>query len=249
MPTIEAQDTLCLGAVEIDYVLKRMPRRRHVHILVNGEGTVEVRTPWRFGRRRARETLRNNAEWVLHTLERARRRIARRPRLVTGARLPLLDRLLRLDLRPRAQGDLFDAGRPRQGLVERRGAALRVSATSLGEGELRILIEHWYRREAATHLAARVAHYAPLLGVRPAKMTIRGQRSRWGSCSGAGALSLNWRLMMVPEELADYVVVHELCHLRHMDHSPRFWAMVGGVMPDYRQRRKRLNALQEHLPL
>ena len=247
--TIEARDTLRLGDVEIGYVLKRMPRRRHVHILVNGEGIVEVRAPWRFGRRRARETLRGNAEWVLHTLERTHRRISRRPRLVDGARLPLLDRSLRLDLRPRAQRDLFDSGGPRRGLVERRGEVLRVSATSLGEGELRALIEGWYRREAAAHLAARVEHYAPLLGVRPSKMTIRGQHSRWGSCSVTGALSLNWRLMMAPEALADYVVVHELCHLRHMDHSPRFWAMVGGLMPDYRLRRKRLNALQEHLPL
>ena len=62
-------------------------------------------------------------------------------------------------------------------------------------------------------------------------------------------MSLNWRLMLAPGELADYVVVHELCHLRHLDHSPRFWAMVGGVIPDYRHHRRRLNALQEHLPL
>ena len=249
MATIEAQDTLRLGAVEVDYVFKRMPRRRHVHLLVNGEGTLEVRAPWRFGRRRARELLRENTEWVLRTLERTRRRIARRPRLLTGAALPLLDQSLRLELRPQAQRDLFDAGPSPRGLVEHRGKVLRVSATSLGEGELRALLEGWYRRKAALHLAARIEHYAPLLGVRPAKVTIRGQRSRWGSCSVKGALSLNWRLMMVPGALADYVVVHELCHLRHMDHSPRFWAMVGGVLPDYRLRRKRLNALQEHLPL
>ena len=248
--TIERKDAMRLGAADVAYVFKRVPRRRHVHILVNGEGTIEVRAPWRFSLYRARALLRENAEWVLRTVDGARARIARRPRLVTGACLPYLDESLRLDVRSRAQIGLFDDGaRPRRGRVERRGTVLRVSATSLGDGELRDLVERWYRAEAAAHLSGRIEHYAPRLGVRPSKVTIRGQRSRWGSCSAKGAVSLNWRLMLAPGELADYVVVHELCHLRHLDHSPRFWAMVGEVIPDYRHRRRRLDALQAHLPL
>ena len=144
---------------------------------------------------------------------------------------------------------MFECARPWRGRAERRGTVLRVGTTSLGDGELRALIERWYRREAATWFAGRVEHYAPRLGVRPSRVTIRGQRSRWGSCSGKGTVSLNWRLMMVPSALADYVVVHELCHLRHMAPSPRFWAMVGDVVPDYRERRRSLNALQGRLPL
>ena len=247
--TLERRDAVRLGATDVAYVFKRVPRRRHVHIFVNHEGTIEVRAPWRFSLPRARELLGENAEWVLRTLESARAKLARRPRLVTGTRLPYLDESLRLDVRPRAQIGLFDEARPRRGRVERRGPILRVSAASLGDGELRSLIERWYRREAAAHFARRVGHYAPLLGVRPSKVTIRGQRSRWGSCSAKGTVSLNWRLMMAPGELADYVVVHELCHLRHLNHSPRFWAMVGAIVPDYRRRRRRLDALQEHLPL
>ena len=134
---------------------------------------------------------------------------------------------------------------PNRGRAERRGTTLRVSTASLGDDELRALIERWYRREAATHLAGRVEHYSPRLDVRPSKVSIRGQRSRWGSCSGKGTVSLNWRLMMVPGELVDYVVVHELCHLRHMDHSPQFWALVGGTIPDYRQRRRRAQRIPE----
>lgn len=248
--TIERKDAVRLGAADVAYVFKRVPRRRHVHIFVNREGTIEVRAPWRFSLPKARNLLGENAEWVLRTLENARAKIARRPRLVTGARLPCLDESLRLDVRAQAQIGLFDDdARPRRGRVERRGPVLRVSATSLGDGELRSLIERWYRAEAAAHFARRVEHYAPLLGVRPSKVTIRGQRSRWGSCSAKGTLSLNWRLMLAPGELADYVLVHELCHLRHLDHSPCFWAMVGGVIPDYRRRRRRLDALQDHLPL
>ena len=247
--TIERWDAVRLDTAEVPYVFKRVPRRRHVHILVNDEGTVEVRAPWRFGLRKAREVLRKNTAWVLKTRDAVRERLAQRPRLVTGVRLPLLDGSLQLDVRPQAQMDLFASARKRQGRVERRGTVLRVSTASLGEGELRGLIEHWYRREAAAHLAGRVEHYSPRLGVRPSRVTIRGQRSRWGSCSGKGTVSLNWRLMMVPGALADYVVVHELCHLRHMNHSPRFWAMVGGIIPDYRDRRRHLNALQGRLLL
>ena len=247
--TIERSDAVRLGTVDAAYVFKRVPRRRRVHILVNDEGTLEVRAPWRFSLERAREVLQENAEWVLKSLDTVQERLAGRPRLVTGARLPLLDGSLRLEVRPRAQIDMFECARPSRGRVERRGTALRVSTASLGDDELRALLERWYRREAGAWLAGRVEHYSSQLGVRPSRVAIRGQRSRWGSCSGKGTVSLNWRLMMVPSALADYVVVHELCHLRHMNHSPQFWAMVGGVVPDYRERRRSLNALQAWLPL
>ena len=247
--TIERSDTVRLGTVDLPYVFKRVPRRRRVHILVNDEGTIEVRAPWRSSLAKARELLRENAQWVVRTLDSVHERLAQRPRLVTGAHLPLLDESLRLEVRPEAQMDLFAGTGTSRGRVRRRGTVLRVDTASLNENELRGLLERWYRGEAATHLASRIEHYAPNLGVRPSRMTIRGQRTRWGSCSGKGTVSLNWRLMMVPSALADYVVVHELCHLRHMNHSPRFWAMVAGVVPDYRQRRRSLNALQGHLPL
>ena len=247
--TIEREDAVRLGAVEVPYVFKRMPRRRHVHILVNEHGTIELRAPWRFSLSKARDVMHENAQWVVRTLQGVRERIAQRPRLVTGTRLPLQDESLRLEVRPRAQIDLFDDARPRRGRVERRGTVLRVVPASLAEADLRGLLESWYRREAAGRLAARIEHFSPRLGVRPAKLTIRGQRSRWGSCSGTGTVSLNWRLMMVPGALADYVVVHELCHLRHMDHSPQFWAMVSSAIPDFRECRRRLNTLQRNLPL
>ncbi len=247
--TIEREDTVRLGTMDVPYVFKRVPRRRHVHLLVNDQGVMEVRAPWRFSRSRARDAMRENAEWVLRALEGMRERLARRPRLTTGLRLPLLDESLRLEVRPRAQMDLFHDTRPRPGRVVRRGEVLSARPASLREADLRALLEAWYRREATTRLAARIEHFAPRLGVRPSRVTVRGQRSRWGSCSGKGSVSLNWRLMLVPGALADYVVVHELCHLRHMDHSPRFWAMVESVLPDYRQRRRRLDALQGSLPL
>ena len=84
----------------------------------------------------------------------------------------------------------------------------------------------------------RVAHYAPLVGVSYGRITVRNQKTRWGSCSAAGNLNFNCLLMMAPPEIRDYVVVHELCHRKELNHSARFWAEVERVLPDYKKRRK-----------
>ena len=92
-------------------------------------------------------------------------------------------------------------------------------------------------RRAREILPPKVAHYAALMGVRPAGITITSARTRFGSCSGKNRLSFSWRLMDYPEEAIDYVVVHELCHIRHHDHSPAFYAFIASVMPDHKARR------------
>ncbi|MDM7457152.1 MAG: M48 family metallopeptidase [Tepidimonas sp.] len=96
------------------------------------------------------------------------------------------------------------------------------------------------RERARALFAARVAHYAPLLAVRPAALRLSSARTRWGSASARGTVSLNWRLVCLPVELLDYVVVHELAHLREMHHGPAFWAVVAAVLPDYAERRAAL---------
>ncbi|MDO4280468.1 MAG: SprT family zinc-dependent metalloprotease [Peptococcaceae bacterium] len=116
-------------------------------------------------------------------------------------------------------------------------AASRQETTPLSEGERAEL-----RHSAEADLGARVAQFAPLVGVEVAGVGIRFQRTRWGSCSSKGRISLNGLLMLAPEEVRDYVVVHELCHLRQMNHSPAFWAEVARVLPDYKKARAWLKA-------
>ena len=92
------------------------------------------------------------------------------------------------------------------------------------------------RRRAAEILPQRVAQYAPMMGVTPAGVKITSARTRFGSCSGKNSLCFSWRLMLYPDAAIDYVVVHELAHIRHHNHSKDFWAFVAAVMPDYRDR-------------
>lgn len=106
--------------------------------------------------------------------------------------------------------------------------------------EARERFREWYRRRAADVLNARVAHFAPLVGVAPPPIAIKEMRSRWGSCSAKGRISLHWGLVLLPLELVDYVVVHELVHLRELHHQPAFWRGVEQVLSDYRERRRRL---------
>ncbi|MCD7885781.1 MAG: DUF45 domain-containing protein [Lachnospiraceae bacterium] len=93
---------------------------------------------------------------------------------------------------------------------------------------------------AVSQIPQRVAYYAARMGVTYGRITIREQKTRWGSCSSAGNLNFNWKLMLLPPELLDYVVVHELAHRKEMNHSPQFWAVVEKELPDYRERRRRL---------
>ena len=89
--------------------------------------------------------------------------------------------------------------------------------------------------KACADIPARIRHFAPVVGVTVGRVTIRNQRTRWGSCSAKGNLNFNCLLMLCPENVRDYVVVHELCHRLEMNHSPRFWADVEAVLPDYRE--------------
>lgn len=108
---------------------------------------------------------------------------------------------------------------------------------------VRNALVRWYKRQAQNKLTDKVERFAPTVGVAPAGVSIKTFRSRWGSCTARGKLEFNWQIMMAPNRMVDYVVIHELCHLIRHDHSPEFWREMGRVMPDYQACR---DWLREH---
>ena len=110
-------------------------------------------------------------------------------------------------------------------------------------------LEAPYRQAAKEYIPKRVAYYAQLLDVTYATISIRDQKTRWGSCSSKGNLYFSWRLILAPPKVLDYVVVHELCHRKEMNHSPRFWALVESMIPDYKTHRKWLKENGEKLTI
>jgi predicted metal-dependent hydrolase len=200
---------------DIPYTIRRSPRARRVRVSVENDGSVEVVLPRRASERAAAEAVRELGGWI----ERRRRALARAAAEVARppGTVPFLGVPLELVAEP---------GRTR---VHRRGDALLVPA-----GDPREALERWYRRVARPEFAARLDAACARAGTPYDGLTIRGQRTRWASCSSTGAMSFNWRLLLAPEPVVDYVVEHEVCHLAVLDHSPRFWALLESRVPDWR---------------
>jgi predicted metal-dependent hydrolase len=202
--------------VELDYTIRRSNRARRVRVEVDAQAGVKVTLPARAREREAALAVAELRPWIERRLAEVR---AARDRLaVPGGHVPYLGAHLRL-----APED----GRVR---AHRRGDTLLVPGD-----EQRPAIERWYRRTARSEIAPRLDDAVAALDSSYTKLTIRGQRTRWGSCSTTGAMSFNWRLLLGPEEVLDYVVWHEACHLVVMDHSRRFWSLLERHRPGYRE--------------
>jgi len=200
----------------IDYRVRRSDRARRVRVRVDPAHGVEVVLPRRAPEREAAAAIRELRPWI----ERRMAELARTRALVAarGATVPYLGSVLAL------------VAEPDRTRVHRRGDTLLVPEGDDG----RAAIERWYRRQARAEVAPRLDAATALAGTRYSGLTVRGQRTRWASCAASGAMSFNWRLLLAPEPVLDYVVWHEVCHLEVMDHSPRFWSLLAERCPDYR---------------
>jgi predicted metal-dependent hydrolase len=213
----------------IPYRIRRSERARHARILVDGDG-VEVVLPRRFPLREVEPFVEEKRAWIERTLRRMRETEATlpRPQLADGGDVPYLGERLRLAVR-------VVPGRVREHAV-RRGRELRVALPA--GAALRDALERWYRRRAREEVAVRLDSTVARAGTSYRSLQIRGQRTRWASCSSSGAMSFNWRLLLAPPEILDYVVEHEVAHLEVLDHSPRFWALLASRCPDWRERER-----------
>ena len=203
---------------EISYSVRRSTRARRVRVHVTVEAAVEVVLPQRAPQRAAASAVSELRPWIERRLAEARSTLASMP--VRDGTLPYLDARLRL---------IPQAGRRR---VHREGSQLLVPAR-----DARLPIERFYRRSARREVAQRLDRATASAGSEYRDLTIRSQRTRWASCSANGRMSFNWRLMLAPERVLDYVVWHEVCHLEIADHSRRFWALLESRWPSWRAER------------
>ena len=219
----------------IPYRIRRSERARRARILVDADG-VEVVVPRRFPLREVEPFVEEKRAWIERTLRRLRETESELPgaRLEHGGWVPYLGETLPLDVR-------VEHGRQREHVV-RREDALRVALPAgenqllPAEGALREALERWYRRRARAEVAPRLDAACARAGTSYSRLQIRGQRTRWASCSSNGAMSFNWRLLLAPPEILDYVVEHEVAHLELLDHSPRFWRLLASRCPEWRER-------------
>lgn len=213
-----------LGNRPVSYTLKRSARRRLIALTIDEQG-LRVGAPLNATQHDIDRMLAKHAAWILRKLAEWRERRSPPLRWVDGEALTLLGAPLRLTIVPGPDAPLRD------------GARLVVGQAA---GDLAQAVIGWLKREALACFHARVAGFAPALGVSAPDVRLSSARTRWGSCHAAGRVLLHWRLVQCPLRLIDYVVVHELAHLREMNHSPRFWRIVGGLLPDYAARKREI---------
>ena len=207
--------------VDFAYSIRRSNRARRVRITVDPAGGVEVVLPQRTPERAATAAVVELRPWI-------ERRLAESAAVRAQV-------AARGDLLPYLGTELHVVSQPTRTRAHRRGDQLLVPA---GADARAAAIERWYRRQAKAEIAPRLDAACAALGTPYRTLAIREQRTRWGSCSATGGLSFNWRLLLAPEAVLDYVVWHEACHLVHLDHSKRFWSLLERHVPDYRESRR-----------
>ncbi len=216
----------------IPVVGRRHRRARRLIVRVkSGQGAV-VTMPWRSSIKAANEFVNRHRDWICSqwvATNHARLTIWRE-----GAELLVHGQLTRIE-RISAGPSVYGRIGPVMCRVDGR------------DDDLKPRLEPALRMYARSWLMGRLRQHADRHGLKPGAVTVRNQRSRWGSCSSAGTISLNWRLIQAPEATADYVILHELTHLDHLDHSPAFWHALEGRCPDYRDHEQWLKSC-ESLP-
>jgi len=235
---------IVLGQHTVDYALRRSSRRS-IGFTIDDDG-LRVTAPRRVTQIDIDNALRAKGRWIVTKLrERGERRDQRQLRAPVewkdGARLPYLGGEITLRLEDAERSHCrFDAD---------NGQLWIGVVPGLSEWQLKERVKLWFQAEARRVFKARLDHFAPQLNVAYSAFTLSAAGSRWGSCTVGGSIRLNWRLIHYPLSLVDYVVAHELAHLREMNHSPAFWATVGEVYPDYDGARLALRKRSHEMPV
>lgn len=230
-PQPVAAESLQIGSRTVPLLVVRNPRARRYLLRLRPDGAARVTIPRGGNRSEAQSFVERHRGWLEQQLE----RLHALPRLPAawqvGSEILFRGELVRLEA--------GEAGGIRVGTEN-----VKIQAAT---ADLRPLIERHLRKLAGVELTARVVELAAQHQLSVQRVTVRNQKSRWGSCSRRGTISLNWRLLQTPVLVRDYIILHELAHLRQMNHSDRFWREVERLCPEYREAEKWLKANRQLL--
>jgi predicted metal-dependent hydrolase len=215
----------------ITYTVKRSLRARRIRLEVRPQTGLTVIVPHFYKTEQLPGLLKSKERWISNNLAKYRHLQSppARKNLKSGDTIPYLGRYLELVKRENHSGT---------GDVKLKGNTLAVSSELFKNGILELALEQWYRTEAAKVISQRIDKLSSMMGIGYKRITIRGQKTRWGSCSRKRNLNFNWKLVMAPEPVIDYVIIHELTHLKEMNHSKRFWELVAQYCPEWREHKK-----------
>lgn len=222
-------------AIDFEFEIKRSQRRKTLCLQIR-DGQVQVMVPARTGERQIQSLLHKHTPWIHRKLQEQAARPAATPKAyVNGEIYSYLGKGHRLKI---IDGPPWPAERVARDLVVTVPAKL---AREARQAKIKERLYEWYRQSALEEFQARTEHYSQRLGVAPTSVKVKSYRRRWGSCGARGDISYNWRLIIAPVPVVDYVAAHEVAHLVQHNHSPEFWRLVEGLMPDYRSQQAWLN--------
>lgn len=214
---------ITIDKTEYDYKLRISKKARYMRLQVSTDKGLEVIVPYGISFREVERFLTSKGDWVVKHLKKISK--GQENYLFFGRKLGIEHR--------------YDESLRRHRL-ELNEDTLRILSPEGDKASLGTIYSAWLRLKAEQYIPGRVREMAARHGFRVNKITIRGQKTRWGSCSRGGNLSFNFKLMSYSSAIIDYVIVHELCHLKEMNHSKDFWNLVEGIVPDYKMLRKEL---------
>ncbi len=224
------------------YTIRVSRRTRRMWLRVSRWGRIEVVVPQRHSAAGVARFVAENRAWIQQTLKEFTREYGPAPRLVLPTRLVL-----------RATGETWTVqfrriagATPR--LRECPDSRIVIEAEQLDPAVWSALLRRWLQKHARAELVPWLDSVAEEMGVKYRRAQVRGQKTRWGSCSDRGTISLNYSLLFLPPRLVRYLFVHELCHLRQLDHSPRFWAKVASFSPHWRRLERELRGARRLVP-
>ena len=206
-------------------------KRKTIGIVIKAGGEVIVKAPTFLAVKEVQKCVEGKVDWILKKLPEMQALAERIPEksYEDGEKLLYLGREYRLVRKPSLSA--------RKGTVAMAGENIILYGNFHNPDEVKAILERWYQQKAEDWITRRVRYYEERIGVLANRVSYRSPKTRWGSCSSDRNIMINWKLIMAPEPIIDYVVCHEICHILEMNHSERFWALVAKEIPDWKVRR------------